>query len=386
MKLNLRRITTSNFYLPELDGLRFLAIMPVVYTHSRTYILGSTPAALSDQLTIDVTKWIGYFSGFGVPLFYCISGFILSLPFARYCMGTGKEVKIGKFYMRRLTRLEPPYILSLTFFYLVHVFINGESFTDLLPNFLASFFYLHNVVFGEWSYINPVAWTLEIEFQFYLIAPFISLLIFRLRSALRVAVLLFLMVFFVTVEIYASAALSEVNLNRTIITKAHYFLGGFLCCHLYLNDSSRFTRKSYFWDCAAIAAFFLTGFRFMVKLDPSIDLYIAKLVFTFAILLFFLAGFKGKLTNKLMSLAPISIIGGMCYSIYLLHYPIIHFIGKVIKPNVIFDGYLWLDILIYMAVYTPIVISVCAVFYVLIERPCMDPAWPKKLIGYFRKK
>lgn len=379
--LKLRRITTSSFYLAELDGLRFLAIMPVVYAHSRTFILRNSPGADTAQQTLDLSQWIGYFLTFGVPLFYCISGFILSLPFARYRLGMGRQVKVLNFYKRRLTRLEPPYILSLTVFFFVHLLIMNESFGYLLPRYIASFFYMHNIAYGEWSVINPVAWTLEIEFQFYLLAPFISLLIFRLSGHLRVAVIIALMLFFVGVEAYLSKALAEVNLDRTIITKAQYFLAGFLCCHLYLNDSERFTQKSYLWDFCGFSAFLISGYRFMT--DSSV--YVDYLTFTFAIVLFFLAGFRGKIFNRIMSLSFVSIVGGMCYSIYLLHYPLIHFLGKFFQVRVVVPGYIWVDVFLYVAVYTTVVLAVCTVFYVLIERPCMDPNWPRQLKAYLRR-
>ena len=48
----------------------------------------------------------------GVLLFFTISGFILGLPFARQYLVAARPVSFG-FYRRRVTRLEPPYLISM---------------------------------------------------------------------------------------------------------------------------------------------------------------------------------------------------------------------------------------------------------------------------------
>ncbi len=61
--------------------------------------------------------------------------------------------------------------------------------------------YTHNLVFGGWSTIHPVAWSREVDVQFHLIAPF-SARIFCVRNgALRRALLVLL--------ILAAALISE---------------------------------------------------------------------------------------------------------------------------------------------------------------------------------
>ena len=55
----------------------------------------------------------------GVYLFFAFSGMILALPFARYYLAEGNKVSLKKYYMRRVTRLEPPWVLSLLLFTVV---------------------------------------------------------------------------------------------------------------------------------------------------------------------------------------------------------------------------------------------------------------------------
>ena len=55
-------------------------------------------------------------------------------------------------------------------------FFKYESFNELLPHFFASLFYVHNIVYDAHSAVNGIAWSLEVEIQFYLLMPLLSYL------------------------------------------------------------------------------------------------------------------------------------------------------------------------------------------------------------------
>ena len=86
----------------------------------------------------------------------------------------------GRFFLRRLTRLEPPYLFNLLCLCLFGFLVGTASFPDRLTNLLAGICYQHNQVFGAYNLINPAAWSLEVEFQFYLLAP-ILMMVFMIR-------------------------------------------------------------------------------------------------------------------------------------------------------------------------------------------------------------
>ena len=131
----LKRTTSSSFYLPQLDGLRFLAIfLVVVQMHITHYI---DEKFFANKLFED-----GYWKAFimeginGVYLFFVISGFILGLPFAKSFILNESKVDLKRYYLRRLVRLEPPYILALILSFIASVwFFNKYSFETLLPHF-----------------------------------------------------------------------------------------------------------------------------------------------------------------------------------------------------------------------------------------------------------
>ena len=88
---SLRRITTSGGYIPEIDGLRFVAILVVVLYHVPIQI-----AIRSQEEVASNPFWqlIGKGSR-GVELFFLISGFILGLPFAAHLLKGKKRARIA---------------------------------------------------------------------------------------------------------------------------------------------------------------------------------------------------------------------------------------------------------------------------------------------------
>jgi peptidoglycan/LPS O-acetylase OafA/YrhL len=86
-----------------------------------------------------------------------------------------------------------------------------------------------------------------------------------------------------------------------------------------------------------------------------------------------------KLSTNILSFPPVYLIGGMCYSIYLLHYPLISFFGKFMGNS---SEYLFLKM---VAVLTLILIT-SAAFYLFIEKPTMYRDWFKNPILSTYKK
>src|SRR4051794_4572537 len=114
----LARVTTSGRRIRELDGLRFIAIATVFVQHMLEVMLERYPsgAVRWDLPASLVRDW-----RIGVQLFFVISGFILATPFAAQHMLGARRVSLKAYYWRRLTRLEPPYLLAMLLCYLTLV-------------------------------------------------------------------------------------------------------------------------------------------------------------------------------------------------------------------------------------------------------------------------
>ena len=102
----------------------------------------------------------------GVELFFAISGFILGVPFASHYISNAPKVKLKQYFLRRLTRLEPPYFLSLLVWMAAQWVSARRPVSDMLPHFAAHMVYLHNFIYGAFAGpVNGVAWSLESKFS-----------------------------------------------------------------------------------------------------------------------------------------------------------------------------------------------------------------------------
>src|SRR5438270_8947414 len=104
----LSRETSSGRFIPEMDGLRFVAISMVVLFHLNGYLTAKT--AFYEHGPMAQRDWLcraALVGSHGVELFFLISGFILALPFAAHHLAGAPAVNLQKYYLRRLTRLQP---------------------------------------------------------------------------------------------------------------------------------------------------------------------------------------------------------------------------------------------------------------------------------------
>lgn len=367
--LRLRRHTSSGLYIAELDGLRFMAILSVYIYHLSGDVLRHTSALTprSTSFLFHLTQQLDI----GVPLFFVISGMILGFPFARYWLQKGSRVSLKRYFVRRLTRLEPPYVLALLLCCLLKYAGGRGDWGDLLPHLGASLIYLHNLIYQEPSTINIVAWSLEVEVQFYLLAPFLAC-VFAINPAwVRRAVLLTATV--------AIAALAETQYlgaltHLTLAGNLQYFLTGFLLADIFLLIPVHLHRN---WKWDLVTA---TGWPLLAVLIVS-SRGLTNVALPAIILLLYVAAFYGTVSSRVFANLWISTIGGMCYTIYLLHNYTIAAIGLVteqVGQSLAFEARLGLQ----MILISPFVLAGSIIYYILIEQPCMQPDWPSRLKRY----
>jgi peptidoglycan/LPS O-acetylase OafA/YrhL len=381
-----RRSTNSTNFIPEIDGLRFYAIFTVVIFHLNTAfskhlgLIDLGQSLLGGRNSLGSPAWLLVRLDLGVKVFFAISGMVLALPFLKQYLLNGQKIGLKDYFYRRLTRLEPPFLLSLVMFFGVHVLLLSASPTELLPHFGAGILYAHVFIFGQPNPINPVTWSLETEAQFYLLVPLIFYLLFR-KNNLGWTI-------FVTTSFFVSSVLLRSyfiknnipELGSSVIAYLSNFMIGIIFAWIYLINQLFFVNKRFYWDLIGFTAIF-TQFYFY---KPQHD-YLNNIMFNLSILLMMFATFKGSLMNWFFTRPVIYIIGGMCYSIYLLHYAFFHLLVKYTGSMTSGIGY-GVDFLIQILVGLPLVLMVSGVFYLLIEKPCMDKHWPSGLITNLKKK
>jgi len=370
----LSRKTSTGRFIPEIDGLRFIAIAMVVLTHFR-YVFDKNVATLARGEWLEVVTQQGKY---GVHLFFVISGLILGLPFAAHYLGKAKPINLRAYYLRRVTRLEPPYIAVLTLLFLVRPFLQPDrgGFAEQLPHYLASLFYMHNIIYGAYSTVLSPAWSLEVEVQFYVLVPLLALL-FRIRTPLtrRLTLLALAGAAVLLQQAVIPAGLSAL----TLLGYLQFFLMGFLLADVYLTTWKEAPARNWVWDGVALLSYSVV---FVAPFVPFLDVQWYSF-FSLIIFVFYFSAFKGILARWFVSNPWISTMGGMCYTIYLIHAPLMTLTAKVCK-RLLLTGDFARDLPILAAVYLPVLAGVAVVLFMLIERPCMEKDWPRRLLNRVR--
>jgi peptidoglycan/LPS O-acetylase OafA/YrhL len=143
--------------MPELDTIRGIAILLVVFYHGFYWLSGLNGFTGVARAAIAATMpgWLG------VNLFFVLSGFLIT---GILLDSKTKENYFRSFYLKRVLRILPAYYGLLLVLLLVG--LRPRSFL------LISFFFLANfaTLFGVVSSYSPL-WSLAVEEHFYLIWP-----------------------------------------------------------------------------------------------------------------------------------------------------------------------------------------------------------------------
>lgn len=379
MRLQLTRITDGKKIIPEIEGLRFISIFLVVLSHIHNNTLRVYPSSIQSLSENSLAIFLEE-CGAGINIFFFISGFILAIPFLKATVYSEKKISLTHYYYRRLTRIEPPYIISLTFFFLVAVFIFHQPFDNALQHFAASAVYMHNIIYDHISTINPVAWTLEIEVQFYVIFPLIALALFFKNDLLRRCTLIAL--FLVTGFVYATYyhVFAQYHLSKSLFAYFSLFIAGIIVADFYLvNKHFLAGTKNFLFDILG-----LTALYFIISFSGFQAFGYRMFVFTCYFALF-ISIFKGRMLNKILTNKYICITGGMCYSIYLVHYAITYFTTQNFTKEIFSFSY-YRDVFIQSLIIIPLILVASIIFFVLFERPFMDVMWLQKVKGLLKKR
>ncbi|GAB4424740.1 MAG: acyltransferase [Bacteroidia bacterium] len=366
----LGRVTTQGRLIGEIDGLRLLAILPVILQHSSERMLDQAPAVMADSTAAYVVSR----GTVGVFLFFAISGFILSLPFARMHLGETGRVPLRKYLLRRVTRLEPPYILWMTFFALVLLLQGAMPLHELAGHYAASIGYVHSLLYGSYTPINPVAWSLEIEIQFYLLAPLLAAAFFAVKDRRRQWVTGLVLLAFMGLQ--HALGWTHYPYKLTLLGQLQHFWVGFILADDYLHRFRQATPRSYAWDLLGIGGGVLMLLMWSEEWGKS-------LAFTAGLYLLFQGAFRGRLLGLFLRNPWATAIGGMCYTIYLIHLPLLELQYRFTDDWIAGTAYLPAFAL-QLLVSLPVVLGLSALFFLFIEKPCMDPDWPRHLLHWLR--
>lgn len=350
-----RRVTTAGKHIPAFDGLRCLAILWVaVYHLNGSFSRKAPPGELIPDEGILHTLLVH--GRQGVPLFFALSGFFLCLPFARHYLQGKEGIDLKAYYIRRFIRIVPPYWIAVLVIAFVYFLMDRFSPGFLIPHAAASLGFVHTFTFEEINALNAAFWALEVELQFYLVAPLMVYLYFLSGPATRRTIALMLMLLLPFIQ-----KAFEQGISFTLLDFLQYFIAGFVIADMYISGEGKRFRHGLIALVALPVILFATY-------DASI---IERIIYPFMIIGLYMVVLFNPFWEKVFGQRSVVAIGGISYSIFLIHFPIIGYVGTYTMPLPMTGNY-YFDFLIQCAIIGPVILILSFIFYLAAERPFMQ--------------
>jgi peptidoglycan/LPS O-acetylase OafA/YrhL len=299
--------------LARFESLRALAALGVVVGHAWGLHYAFGPAALDT-----LPKRLVYGGGFGVFVFFALSGYLLFLPLARAAFGDGARVDLRTYARNRALRILPLYYV------VVAVLLVTEGQTGGPVDWLRYATFTQNFFSDLALRLDGPIWSLVVEVQFYALLPLIAWLLARAaRRDLRIAAAL------LVVLGAAGAALRAALLHGTpdrrvvysLAVTSFFFVPGMLLALARLAWERRPEMRlpgplehSDVWALAALAAWVVVLDRWATDLTTALacGLTVAAVALPLRRGLF-VAALDGRV---------LALVGVASYSLYLWHLPL----------------------------------------------------------------
>jgi peptidoglycan/LPS O-acetylase OafA/YrhL len=298
-------------YRPEIDGLRALAVLPVIFFHAGFEI---------------------FRGGFiGVDVFFVISGYLITtLIYQDLASGS---FSIVNFYERRARRILPVlYLVLIISVPFAWIWLQPNDLKDYSQSLAAVSLFSSNILFWrESGYFDTAAelkpllhtWSLSVEEQYYLIIPLLMYVLWRDKTRFFIVLgLLFL------VSLLGSewAATRKPAANFFLLpSRAWELLIGAFCALYLLNEEKRIKFGNLASEILGITGLSLILFSIFAysKNTPFPSFY--ALIPTLGAALIIIFAHPNTIAGKLLSSKYIVGLGLISYSAYLLHQPIFAF-------------------------------------------------------------
>jgi peptidoglycan/LPS O-acetylase OafA/YrhL len=399
-----------------LTGLRFLAAFSVLLAH------GVAATLTNDEPPEGAVLWLMQASGFGMTLFFVLSGFVIHYNYANL-VTDGRLRGIAAFFWARFARLYPLFLLMMLVYVLVSqrnvAYWTGhpekiDAIFQALPYFLLSIqSWIYKVIDGGWLIDairggSPPTWSISTEWFFYFAYPFIAWLILRARAPvvilLVVGIWCVVWISFATglydrtpqIDAWAVDQFGPVagmqnqadSFVRWLLYVSPYlrigeFVLGAMTAQLYIALQRRdVTRRentlggAVFW--AAALSVLLVSY---LEYSPDVPMTIfRKMNMNFALapsvaLLVFCAARYRSAASRLLTSRPAIALGEASYSIYLVHSIVLISAVKLTGTVVHGTAYNVVKLIVLMA----IVVAISLLLYAYYEAPARS--WLRRRWG-----
>ena len=343
----------KTFYRPEIDGLRAVAVGAVIFYHSHVSINGVKP-----------------FSGgfIGVDIFFVISGYLITSIILKelICYNT---FSLKYFYERRIRRILPVLLFillaSIPFAWL---FLLPESFIDFSKSIISSLGFASNFYFhfsdlqygGGPGLLKPFlhTWSLSVEEQYYLIFPFILIIVIKFYRKFLIHFIIF---FFLISLFFADYGSRNYPSSTFYLIHARIWelLSGSILSYFEITLNRRGENKILKLCLPSIGFFLIIISIFYFNDEMRHPSYYTLIpIIGVSVILWF--SNKNEIITKILSSRLFVSVGLISYSLYLWHYPIFSFsritnfaTGDILKKILLLIIILLLSIITYFFIEKP---------------------------------
>ena len=299
----------------------------------------------------------------GVSVFFTISGFVITNGLIRLSEKSS-HIDVYGFLVRRFRRLWPAatLVLALT---LLYSLIAGWASRTMASDSFAAFFQYYNwrvittgTVYGQsLPSIFLHFWSLSIEVQFYVVAPLIFL-ISRGRKMIQIS--LFALILVVAIVVATTSTSLTFVYSSTITRSAEISIGCLLA--FAIKPIKRLTSKPILDHLASLLAFLafaaLTTLTVRSSMQTSAYAHGGLVLISVLSALLIIGASFGKVASVVFSFQPLTWLGRISYSLYLVHFPI--------RIILIWSG-IWPEMQTWLSVAVSVIVA--SLLFRFIERP-----------------
>ena len=287
-------------HLPQLDGLRGLAVLIVLFGHVAVFGIGFGIKAL------------GPLPPLGVDLFFVLSGFLITNILIDARNGTHYYLN---FYARRALRIWPLYAVMLVLFFAVlNHRVDRLTFDEHKLRWPFFALFLQNIVYHQATLLGPAAlgltWSLAVEEQFYLIWP----VLVRKFSLKHLATVLMLIVAMAPVARFVAVRIGIDPYINPLCRFDGMAIGGLAVLWLRARKPVEAEIRRVVWRLLALSVA-----AEMIFWKAGLERYYSKTFVSLGFCALLLAALSSPVVIRLLSQAWLRHIGKVSYGIYLLH-------------------------------------------------------------------
>ncbi|WP_167388253.1 acyltransferase family protein [Ochrobactrum quorumnocens] len=336
-----------------MDHLRFYAAALVVVYHGFVESIGHF-----GEVSLNPIKGLFMQGHTGVGLFLVLSGFLFG------SIGDGREIQYGKYLFNRITRIYPLYIFAIVIALSMNYTEYSSVQTLLLTFPVFSLVELSKIpMFGQ-------LWTIAVEFQFYLIFPFIMMAVNR--RGIRYAFLLLALMVFLKLWIFLMKGTVREISYMTLVGRLDQFLIGMIFAHFMSRYKEALRNPFHLILSAAIVlaimfTFNLAGGYFGT---PHLSIWVVWPTIEAIMWGYFACSYMRCSIDMPHTLDKVvRFLGETSYSIYIMHMVAISFTYRLIPRLHITDTERLDALVTSFLIAFPASLSLAVCTFFLIERP-----------------